>query len=147
MTRRSRSQNRDWTISATAIPRVSVLPPIRCGHQLDDSALSACGASARWMRIGFGGHCFGFRCDDHKRDNDSPLPAAFAIRHVSVKADLVFAGTTFVPELAEREGVELARRGAESVGGLLNLHDVRSYVGQWTAPAPPAGGNGSRGDR
>jgi hypothetical protein len=99
------------------------------------------------MRSGFGGHVFGFRCDAHRRHDDSPLPKEFAIRHVTVFADLVFAATTFIPELAEREAVELAGRGAESAGGLLNLHGVRSYIGHYAAPAPPAGGNGSRGDR
>lgn len=130
----------------SALPTVTVLPPLRCGEQVGSSLHDVCGARATWVRIAPGAAPLGFRCDAHKRADDRKAVDDFNLLRIAIKLDVIFAGTSFVPGLAHTEAFERLCRAVEGVGGLVNLHEIRSYVGRYApAQAPPVAP--SRGKR
>lgn len=138
-------RNKARMLKMGEIPRVRILPPLRCGEHVGSTPIDVCGKSARYQRSTVSGLVSSFACDEHRRPDDKPLPIEFTLRHVTVTCDAVFAGASFVPNVAELEALEQLRRGVESVGGLLNLHDVRSHIGLYTAAVPAGSPNAKRG--
>ncbi len=120
------------------VPQFVVRPPIRCFHRRDDPAGAACGAVATWLRVGKTGVETGFFCDNHREDDDTPIPAVPLCRRVSVTLEVLISGTSFAPALAQAEAVALLEGAVGSVGGVVSLHAVHSTIGRY-GPRPAKG--------
>jgi hypothetical protein len=130
-----------------SVPRFTVMPMPRCWERLGNSPVDICGAPAGWARPARGALTRGFFCDRHKRDGDVPIAEGFIARRVTLRVEVLLAGTALGPAEAHVEAVERLMRVVEAAGGLLNLHDVSSTLGRYDPPAPSGGQKSLRGDR
>lgn len=118
------------------VARFTVVPPLRCFYQLEDSLSDVCGALARWQRVCGDGAICAYFCDEHASPTDTPIAGAQLVRRVTVTLDVSFAGASLVPALARRDALARLEAAVRAAGGLINLHAVYDAVGRFEPPAP-----------
>lgn len=122
------------------VAQFTILPPLRCYQQLPDSEPGICGEPACQQRVTAGGLQIGFYCAKHTRPGDTPIATTVTFRRVSVALEIVFAGTSPIPALAQAEALRRVELAVEQAGGLLNLSAVTSAIGRYTVPPAPERG-------
>lgn len=88
-----------------------------------------------------------FFCRDHARPGDRPITGELAIRVVTLQVDIVIAGVVPHQNIAHTEADRRLRAAVEGIGGLVNLHAVRSELVRWTVQAPSGEPNRPEGGR
>lgn len=126
------------------VAQFQVRPPLRCYQQLPDSAIATCGDLAEYQRIGAGGLQVGYFCAAHRQATDVPIAGATTFRRVSVQIELLLAGTSPIPAMAQAEAVARLEAALERIHGLVNLSAVTSAIGRYEPPPPPLKGKGGR---
>lgn len=120
------------------VPRFLVRPKLRCFHRDPDLPTFVCGRDAVWKRPPSGGLPGGFFCAVHSTADDTPIDDEALFRLVHVTVDVLFAGVSFNPSVAQSEALSQLERAVEGAGGVINLHACRSEVGRGQ-PQPPVG--------
>jgi hypothetical protein len=87
-----------------------------------------------------------FFCDDCHRFGDVPIPDDPILRRVTVTLEAYVAATSLVPREAHRRAVDELLRMINGAGGVMNLVNVTSTIGQFR-PEPPTRANGRAGVR
>ena len=88
-----------------------------------------------------------FFCRQHAQPGDRPIAGELAIRVVTLQLDIVIAGVVLSPLNAHAEADRRLRTAVEGIGGLVNLHAVRSELVHWTVQAPSGKAKGPEGGR
>lgn len=117
----------------------TIVPQLRCSEPNDNPNQIFCGAPATRMGSRSTAEGSRFFCDAHARPDDRPIEGELAIRVVTLQVDIVIAGVVPYPHIAHAEADRRLRGAVEGIGGLVNLHGVRSQLARWTAP-PSSGG-------
>jgi hypothetical protein len=144
-TAKERQTDRGGARAVHSVPEFLIMPTPRCCLRLGNSAVDVCGAVAAWARPARGALPAEFFCDRHRGPTDQPITQGFLARRVTLRVEVLIAGTSLRPAEAHLEAVERLMRVVEAAGGLMNLHDVSSVVGRYTPPAPPRAKTPPRG--
>lgn len=122
----------------------TVRPPLRCFAPLERNPELLCGELAWWKRRGASGDRCEFFCDAHRDSSDLPITGEVIFRRVSLSVDVLFAGASWYPTVAQIEALSRLEHAVVRAGGVLNLVTVTSAVGRSSPPALPPGGRGGR---
>ena len=65
-------------------------------------------------------------------------------RRVSLTLEVLFAGVSHIPAMAQIEAVARLERAVEAAGGIVSLNAASSTVGRYEPPPPPTRQKGGR---
>jgi hypothetical protein len=122
-------------------PRFLVVPPMRCWHQRGHPPTAPCGLVASWMQPGDREGYFGFRCGLHRLYDDVRIEPGLPFRLITVTLDVLLAAIGEDEARAHAEVVARLEQTIQRLGGLVNLHVVRSVVGRPATQAPESTAN------
>lgn len=120
-------------------PIFNVPIPLRCCQDFGNSGRAFCGAPAVSMRPANGSTLPRYFCEKHARPSDLEIPAERHFRRVQIIIEVLVAGTTAAPGLAELDALSRTISAIESIGGICNLFQVTSQIGRTAGQAPRPG--------
>jgi hypothetical protein len=116
------------------LPTCAIRPPARCYQEVGGSELAICGRIAKWKRPGSAFFEDEYFCDEHHNSGDVLITGAHAIRRVRLSVDVLLAGVNTAAPIAQTEAVARIEAAVRTIGGVLDIHGVRSSIVRYAAP-------------
>jgi hypothetical protein len=119
------------------VARFTVAPKIRCCHFAKHRESSICGEIASWKAPSQYASTGAYFCEEHRRPEHVPIAGTVLFRRVSLQIEVLFAGVSPIPAMAQAEALARLERAVESAGGMLSIKAASSVVGYCELPGPP----------